>query len=179
MALRAPVLVRRGQMRAGTTRTPRSRSEVRTLEDQQLLYKVAGGEDQESSRSRRRSRSRRYFEKDPTRFASAAVLKVDQIWCETRAARKVKKLLDEGADFEAVQERPVPARTKRVPGCLPPGEGLFWADLWKAEPNHRCRSREGLLRQRRQVADREGPGEDAGQGPAYSEQLGQQRQVRR
>jgi hypothetical protein len=63
-------------------------------------------------------------------------MKISQIWCENlEAAQKVKAVLDSGNDFETAKK--VHSLEKEEPphAVSAVGEGLFWADLWKAEPN--------------------------------------------
>jgi hypothetical protein len=87
------------------------------------------------------------YEKVKDTYAKNDSLKVDMIWCEDRqAAAKAKADLDGGKDFKSVQTQYAvdsPARQTGRPAGQPLGpaddymgqEGLFWQDLWKAEPN--------------------------------------------
>jgi hypothetical protein len=133
-ALRLPLLVAEAKAR-GYDKDEKLRSEVRQLEDQQLLSKVKG-EKIKGTGEPTAEQVKAFFEKNKERFAQPATMKISQIWCkDLEAAKKVKAALDGGGDFEtarkanSLQKEEVPHVVSAV------GEGLFWADLWKADPN--------------------------------------------
>lgn len=134
MALRGPVLAAEARSR-GYDRDAKLRSDVRMLEDQRLLYKTQ----EERTRAVKEptpEQVKEYFDKNPGRFATSAILKVDQIWCpDEETARKVRGLLDQGADFPAVKKEHSLQKDGDSYSLSPGGEGLFWANLWKGEPN--------------------------------------------
>lgn len=133
-ALRLPLLVAEARAR-GCDKDEKLRSEVRRLEDQQLLYKVQEVKTKGMPEPTV-DQVKAYYEKNKDRFAQPATMRISQIWCENlEAAKKVKTALEGGADFEAVrkehslQKQEVPQVVSSV------GEGLFWAELSKADPN--------------------------------------------
>jgi hypothetical protein len=63
-------------------------------------------------------------------------MRIDQIWCEDlKTARQVKKELDEGKDFESAKQEYSLTKKRQASTASPKNQGLFWKDLWKAEPN--------------------------------------------
>jgi hypothetical protein len=133
-ALRLPILVAEAKAR-GYDKDPKLRSEIRQYEDQNLLYKVQE-EKTKGMKQPTPEEIKAYFEKDKDRFAQPATVKISQIWCENlEAAKKVKAVLDGGNDFEVAKK--VHSLQKEEPPhpVSAVGEGVFWADLWKAEPN--------------------------------------------
>jgi len=85
--------------------------EIKELEDRSLLGKVRG-------------------------FGKSASLKVDQFWCEDlKAAQKAKAMLAEGKDFAAVKEACAAEKSDRPSTLYASGEGVFWDELWKGDPN--------------------------------------------
>jgi hypothetical protein len=133
-ALRLPLLVAEAKAR-GYDKDEKVRSEVRRYEDQQLLYKVQG-EKIKGTGEPTAEQVKAYFEKNQERFAQPATMKISQIWCkDLEAARKVKAALGGGEDFEtarkanSLQKEEVPHIVSAV------DETLFWAELWKADPN--------------------------------------------
>ena len=171
VALRAPVLAAEARLR-GYDKDAQIRSDVRMLEDQRLLYKVQD-EKLKVVQEPTLEQAKEQFDKDPRRFATGAVLKVDQIWCENEeAARKVKKLLEEGADFPAVKKEYSLQKDVESYSASPIGEGIFWADLSKGEPNQvlgPVRGFYGSGVKWRMVKVLE---KTPAKAPAYSEQLG-------
>lgn len=134
LALRAPVLAAEARSR-GYDKDPKLRRDVRTLEDQRLQYKMQE-EKTKHIKEPTVEQVKEHFEKDPGRFATNAVLKVDQIWCQDEeVARKIKGMLDEGADFQAMKNEHSLQKDVPVYSLSPGSEGLFWDDLWKGEPN--------------------------------------------
>ncbi|MBA7630273.1 hypothetical protein ES703_37794 [subsurface metagenome] len=77
-----------------------------------------------------------YFDKKKEAFRTHRTLKIDQIWCQDlKAARKVKAELDSGEDFESVREKYSLEKKSNPFHTGPGGEGMFWEDLWKGDPN--------------------------------------------
>lgn len=134
MALRAPVLA----AEARSLRYDQDfqiRSDVRAFEDQRLLYATQDAQTK-SVAEPTAEEVKEYFEKNVEKFAVNPIEKVDQIWCpDEETARKVKGLVDQGADFQAVKKEH--SLQKDVPfySLSPASEGMFWADVWKGEPN--------------------------------------------
>jgi hypothetical protein len=74
-----------------------------------------------------------YFNSNKKAFRS---IKIDQIWCEDlKTARQVKKELDEGKDFESAKQEYSLNKKRKASTTSPKNQGLFWKDLWKADPN--------------------------------------------
>ncbi|MFQ6034451.1 MAG: peptidylprolyl isomerase [Sedimentisphaerales bacterium] len=77
-----------------------------------------------------------YFEKNKQVFATPKMLKIDQIWCQDlKTAGKAKAELEKGKDFEAVKQECSLQKESRVFHTDPGSEGIFFEDLWKADPN--------------------------------------------
>jgi hypothetical protein len=129
-----PLFVAEAKVR-GYDKDPKLRRDIRDLEDQRLLYKVL--EEKTKGLSEPPAEQvKTYFEKNQERFAQAATLKVNQIWCaDLDAARKVKADLEGGADFEALKKAHSLQKDEPPHNVSAVGEGLFWAELWRAEPN--------------------------------------------
>ena len=69
-------------------------------------------------------------------FREDRSLNADQIWCaDLETAEKVKAELDEGKDFEAVKQKHSVDKEAKAQDIYMNGEGYFWKDLWKGEPN--------------------------------------------
>ncbi len=133
-ALWTPLFVAEAKVR-GYDKDLKLRREIREMEDQRLLYKVIE-EKTKGLGEPPAEQVKAYFEKNQERFAQAATLKVDQIWCESlEAARKVKADLAGGADFEALKKGHSLQKEQPPYNVSATGEGLFWAELWRAEPN--------------------------------------------
>jgi hypothetical protein len=77
-----------------------------------------------------------YFGKNREVFIKDKMLKIDLIWCQDlKTARQVKAELDGGADFEAIKQKYSLEKKIKPFNTSPGGEGLFWKDLWKGDPN--------------------------------------------
>ncbi len=77
-----------------------------------------------------------YFEQNPERFAKEATLKIDQIWCkDLQTAEDVKKAVESGEAFDTVKAAQSlrPDEPERTTSKM--GEGVFWDELWKGDPN--------------------------------------------
>ena len=119
----------------GFDKDPNYVREIRELEDQQILYKVQGDKVKDVPEPND-EQMKAFYEKNKDGFAEGPFLKVDQIWCkDLAAARKVKEKLDGGADFRSVKEADSVQKNVEPYSIYPGGEGPFWQDLWKGEPN--------------------------------------------
>lgn len=77
-----------------------------------------------------------YFNNNKEAFRTGRFLNIDQIWCEDlKTAKQVKAELDSGKDFESVKQEHSLAKKSKAFKRYPSNEGLFWKDLWQAEPN--------------------------------------------
>ncbi len=133
-ALRLPILVAEAKTR-GYEKDPKLRAEIRQREDQELLYKVQE-EKLKGAKEPTAEQIKACFEKNQERFGQAAKVKISQIWCENlQVAQEVKAALDKGEDFEALRKARSLQKEEEPHNVSAIGEGLFWADLWKADPN--------------------------------------------
>jgi peptidyl-prolyl cis-trans isomerase C len=133
-ALRSPLLVAEARIR-DYDKDAKLRRDVRQFEDRQLLSKVRQ-EKIKAVKEPTADEVKAYFEKNKDRFARPATMKINPIWCkDLETAKTVKTALDGGADFETVKKTHS-LRKEDVPYLVSEtGEGLFWAELWKGEPN--------------------------------------------
>ena len=77
-----------------------------------------------------------YFGKNREIFRQGKRIKIDTIWCQDlKAAKLVKAELDSGKDFEATKQKYSIQKTTKPFDTYPGGEGLFWKDLCKGDPN--------------------------------------------
>jgi hypothetical protein len=133
-ALRAPILVAEAQSR-GFDKDEKLRAEIRQLEDQRLLDKVQE-EKMKSVAEPAAEQVRAYFEKNKEKFAQPATLKIDPIWCESlETARKLKASVGSEGSFETLKKTYSLRKDESPYRVSAAGEGPFWADLWKGEPN--------------------------------------------
>ncbi|MCL5279981.1 MAG: peptidylprolyl isomerase [Planctomycetes bacterium] len=133
-ALRLPILVAEAKTR-GYDKDPKLRAEIRQREDQELLYKVQE-EKLKGAKEPTAEQIKAYFEKNRERFGQAAKLKISQIWCENpQVAQEIKAALDKGENFEVLRKARSLQKDEEPHNVSAIGEGLFWADLWKADPN--------------------------------------------
>ncbi len=133
-ALRAPILVAEARTR-GYDKDPKLRAEIRQREDQELLYKVQE-EKLKGAKEPTAEQIKAYFEKNPERFGQAAKVKLSQIWCENlQTAQEIKAALDKKEDFEALRKARSLQKEEDPHQVSAIGEGIFWAELWKADPN--------------------------------------------
>jgi len=109
--------------------------EIRELEDRSLLGKVRS-EKIRNVPEPNDAEIKAYFDANKEAFAKSASLKVDQFWCEDlKAAQKAKAMLADGADFASVKEACGAEKSDRPSTLYASGEGLFWDQLWKGDPN--------------------------------------------
>ena len=132
--LRAAMFVAEAKAR-GYDKEPQYLREIRDLEDEQILYKVQADKTKDLPEPNEAEVSA-YFEKNKEWFANGPLVKADQIWCQDLAtARKAKEELDGGKDFRLVKEAYSLEKNVQAYDTYRGGEGPFWDDLWKAEPN--------------------------------------------
>ncbi len=131
--LRTPIFVAEARTR-GYDRDEKLREEVRKLEDQRVFYK-AQEERTKGIEEPTAEQIKAFYEQNKEKFADSATVKVDQIWCkDLPTAESIKRQLDEGADFQTLKDEH--SLQKLDPHNVSPGgEGLFWADVWKGDPN--------------------------------------------
>ena len=78
-----------------------------------------------------------YFAKNKKAFATDKTLKIDQIWCQDlKTAQKARAELDGGKDFESARQE-YSLQKKAYPfNTSVRSEGIFFKDLWNADPNN-------------------------------------------
>ncbi len=77
-----------------------------------------------------------YFSKNKELFGTSERLKIDQIWFkDLKEAEKAKTELDSGKDFESVRQQYSSEQKGKTVNTYPGKEGVFFKDLWKADPN--------------------------------------------
>ena len=108
---------------------------VREYEDSRLLSKVRTDKYKEAKQPTT-AEIKTYFGKNREIFRKDKTLKIDLIWCQDlKTARQAKAELDAGKDFEAIKQKYSLEKTTKPFNAYPSGEGLFWKDLWKGDPN--------------------------------------------
>jgi hypothetical protein len=108
---------------------------LREYEDSRLLSKVRSDKYKEIKQPTA-DEVMIYFGKNREVFRKDKTLKIDLIWCQDiKAARQVKAELDGGKDFEATKQKYSLDKKTKPFNTYPGGEGLFWKDLWKGDPN--------------------------------------------
>ncbi|MHC4726979.1 MAG: peptidylprolyl isomerase [Planctomycetota bacterium] len=108
---------------------------LREYEDSRLLSKVRSDKYKEIKQPTT-DEVMIYFGKNREVFRKDKTLKIDLIWCQDiKAARQVKAELDAGKDFEATKQKYSLDKKTKPFNTYPGGEGLFWKDLWKGDPN--------------------------------------------
>jgi hypothetical protein len=119
----------------GYDKNPQYVREIRDLEDQQILYKVQSDKVKDLPEPND-GQIKTFYEKHQDWFAEGPFLKVDQIWCkDLAAAQESKQKLDGGADFHTLKEAMSLQKSVEPYNIYRGGEGPFWDDLWKGEPN--------------------------------------------
>ncbi|MBN2130022.1 MAG: peptidyl-prolyl cis-trans isomerase [Sedimentisphaerales bacterium] len=120
----------------GYDKDPTYMREMRKLEDQYLLWKFQS-EQTTSIPEPNDEEIKAFFDSHKEWFAEGPSIKVDQVWCKDLAtAEEVKRKLDAGEDIQAVRKAYSLDKTETPFYALSPGgEGLFWDDIWKGEPN--------------------------------------------
>jgi hypothetical protein len=108
---------------------------MKKYEDDRLLSKVTSAKYKEVKQPTSEE-IMIYFGKNREIFRKDKKLKIDTIWCrDLKTARQAKAELDKSEDFEAVKQKYCLQKTTKPFDTYPGGEGLFWNDLWKGDPN--------------------------------------------
>jgi hypothetical protein len=132
--LRSAMLVAEARARS-YDKNPQYLREIRDLEDQQILYSVQSDKVKDMPEPND-GQIKAFYEKNKEWFAEGPSLKVDQIWCkDLAAAQEAKQKLDGGADFRSVKDAASLQKSVEPYNIYRGGEGPFWDDLWKGEPN--------------------------------------------
>jgi len=132
--LRSTMLVAEAKSRGGD-KDPQYVREITDLEDGQMLYKMQG-ERVKDVPEPNDAQITAFFEKHKEWFTEGPSMKADHIWCKDLAtARKAREELDGGKDFRSVKETYSLQKNAEPYDTWRNGEGPFWDDLWKGEPN--------------------------------------------
>ncbi|MBA7602613.1 hypothetical protein ES703_09709 [subsurface metagenome] len=130
--------------------TPIFVSEAESLgldKDENLLKEIKKQEDMHLFGKARREKTKgipdpneeqivAYFEKNKEAFGTDKMLKIDQIWCQDlKTAQKVKAELASGKDFESARQEYSLQKKAHPYNASPRSEGMFFKDLWNADPN--------------------------------------------
>ncbi len=77
-----------------------------------------------------------YFNNNKETFRVNKFTKIDLIWCQDfKTVNQVKAELDSGKDFESVKQQYSLEKNIKPFNTYANREGLFWKDLWQADPN--------------------------------------------
>ena len=134
MTLRMPILVSEARS-LGLDNDKNLLKQVRDYEDTRLLSKVRS-EKYKEIKEPTPDEIMLYFGKNMEIFRTDRTLKIDLIWCQDlKTARQAKAELDGGEDFESVKQKYSLNKKTKPFDTYPSGEGLFWKDLWKGDPN--------------------------------------------
>ncbi len=133
-ALTMPLLVSEAKS-LGFDKDKNLLKQVREYEDGRLLSKVKS-EKRKEIKEPTTDEILIYFGKNMEAFRTDRTLKIDLIWCQDiKTAREAKAELDSGKDFESVRKKYSLEKEGKPFNTYPSGEGLFWKDLWKGDPN--------------------------------------------
>lgn len=78
-----------------------------------------------------------YYNNHKEAFREGRLVKMDLIWCQDlETARQARAELDSGTDFESVKQKYSLEKKLKPYNTYQGSEGLFWQDLWQAEPNN-------------------------------------------
>ena len=109
--------------------------QLRTREDMLLLGKVRSDR-YKAVEKPSDEEVKAFFEAHPERFAKNASLKVEQIWCPDReTAEQIKQMLVDGDSVESANAAHGLKENAKAYNIFPSSEGVFWEEIWKAEPN--------------------------------------------
>lgn len=121
--------------------------QMRDYEDRQLLNK-ARSEKYKLAEEPTTEQMAAYFNNHKEAFRIGRLMKIDPIWCQDlESARRVKAELDSGSDFESVKQKYSLEKTLKPSNTYSNSEGLFWEDLWQADPNDIVGPIKGFIRQ--------------------------------
>jgi hypothetical protein len=133
-ALRIPIFVAEAES-LGLDKDENLLKQIKAQEDMRLLGK-AMREKHNAVTDPNEKEIIAYFEKNKEVFGIQKALKIDQIWCQDlKTAQKVKGELTSGKDFEAVRKEYSLQKKASPFKAFERGEGMFFKDLWKGDPN--------------------------------------------
>ncbi len=130
-----PVILAAEAVARGYDKNEKLLALIREREDSTLLGKAKSDKYKEMEQPTDEE-IKAFFEAHQASFAKPASLKIEPIWCKDKeAAQEVKDLLTSGASTASVNETHGLRKKLSAYDVYPTSEGLFWDDLWKAEPN--------------------------------------------
>lgn len=133
-AMRTPVFLAEAR-RQGLDKEENFVRELRAYEDRILFSRVMRNALSGLKRPTKEEAAE-YFNSHKEEFKSADVVKVDQIWCaDLKTARKVRRELRGGKDFEAVKQEYSLRKEEKAVDTTAAREGVFFKELWAGEPN--------------------------------------------
>jgi len=119
----------------GLHKEPKYVTTVRNREDEYLLGVVKRKIRQDIEKPTD-EQAREYFESHGDRFRRADTLRIEQVWCENiEAAQNAKNELNGAKDFESVRQQYSLKKKDRPASVTAETEGVFFSELWQAEPN--------------------------------------------
>ena len=131
-SLMMPIFVSEAKLR-GFDKDENLLQQVKEYEDDELLNKARREKTKDITGPIAEEQIIDYFNKNKEAFGS---LNIDQIWCQDlKTAQKAKSELDKGKDFESVKQTYSLQKNLSPFYTYPSGEGMFFKDLWKGEPN--------------------------------------------
>jgi peptidyl-prolyl cis-trans isomerase C len=109
--------------------------QIREFEDVRLLSKVKSDK-YKQVKEPTDEEILTYYNNNKEVFRTGRFMKINQIWCENlKTAKQIKGELDKDKDFEAAKQEYSLVKNSKASNAYPSSEGLFWKDLWHAEPN--------------------------------------------
>jgi len=134
-ALRLPLLV----TEAGTLGLDKDVNllrQVKEYEDRMLLSRIKSDK-YKSLNQPTAEEIVEHFNKNKEAFRTGRMVKVNMIRCENlKTALEAKAELDSGKDFESVRGKySLEKKGKPFINTYASSEGIFWKDLWEADPN--------------------------------------------
>jgi hypothetical protein len=133
-ALRLPLLVTEAGL-LGLDKNKSLLKQVREYEDRMLLSRIRSDKYKEMKEPTSEEIVE-HFNENKEIFRTGRFIKVDQIRCANlETARKARAALDGGEDFESVRGKYALNKKGKASNTYLSNEGIFWEDLWKADPN--------------------------------------------
>lgn len=134
-ALRTPILVAEARLN-GLDKDEGLLKEAKEYEDRILLNKTRSEKLRDIRGPIAQEQLLAYFNENKEEFGTQNMLKLNQIWCQDlKTARKAKAELDNGKDFESVRQTYSLEKQANPYTAYPSGDGMFFNDLWKGDPN--------------------------------------------
>ena len=121
---------------------------VKDFEDTEL-YRKARNAKVRAVKKPAEDELRPYFDANKDKFKKPDSLKIDQIWCDDlTTAQQVKLQLTSGRDFQQVKQKFSLAKSEKALTTSPNREGIFFDELWRAEPDDIVGPMKGFFAQR-------------------------------